>query len=120
MAAWRVPLEHLTVRHLKIMNIAEMWIEHGQAQFPPGYGGTDVNGVCVSSLDTFATGCISYYMGHERNDIDVERYLTLQKCKLDLEHVLPHVQDEALEYFGRLHELCNSIITEAGITQQIS
>ncbi len=97
------------------MRITELCIEHSQAKFPEGYGGQDVNGVCVTSVDTYASGCISSYMKHERKSIDLERYQVLQKCKSELEEVLPFLDGEAFEYFGRLHEMCSIIVEEASV-----
>ena len=97
------------------MNLPELWIEHSQAKFPKGFGGVDVNGVCVTSLDTYAAGCISSYMKYERKSIDLERFQVLQKCKSQLEEVLPHIDGEALDYFSRLHDICSLIVDEAGI-----
>ncbi|RCU50571.1 hypothetical protein DU002_09130 [Corallincola holothuriorum] len=97
------------------MSITELWLDHSQSRFPKGYGGNDVNGVSVTSVDTYATGCIGSYIGHERKSIDLERYQVLQKCKSELEEVLPYVDGEAFIYFGRLHEMCSAIITEASI-----
>lgn len=100
----------------KPMNISELWIEHSQAIFPKGYGGKDVNGVCVTSIDTYATGCVSSYIGNEKRDIDIERYQVLQKCKNGLGEILPYIEGEAFTYFNRLHEMCCIIIAEANIT----
>jgi len=97
------------------MNISELWIKHCQELFPKGYGGKDVNGICVTSVDTNAAGCISSYMGYDQKNINLERYQVLQKCKKELEEVLPHLENEALEYFSRLHEMCSILVTEASI-----
>lgn len=99
----------------KTMNITELWVEHSQARFPEDLGGKDVNGVCVTSIDSYAAGCISSYVGREGKSIDLERYQVLQKCKCDLEEVLPHLDGQALEYFDRLREMCAIIVSEASI-----
>lgn len=98
------------------MSITELWIQHSQARFPEGYGGKDVNGVCVTSVDTYAAGCISSYMGSEGKNIQLESYQVLVKCKGELEKVLPYVEGEAYSYFARLHQMCSGITAEASIT----
>jgi len=95
--------------------LMELWSEHSVARFPKGYGGTDVNGICVSSLDTYATGCISTYVGKNSGHLDVERFLILQKCQKELALILPDVDKKAYEYFNRLHQLCLLVIDEAVI-----
>ena len=97
------------------MSISELWKEHSQARFPKGYGGTDVNGICVSSLDTYASGCISSYVNGQKDRIELEKYQRLVECRKQLEEVMPNVKGEAFQYFGRLHEMCSLVIVEASI-----
>ena len=97
------------------MNISEMWILHSESRFPKGYGGRDVNGICVTSIDTYVSGCVSSYMRYDNKSIDVERHITLQNSKNDLEKVLPYLEEEAREYFERLYEMCCVILKEAVI-----
>ncbi|MBU2714515.1 hypothetical protein, partial [Zooshikella harenae] len=97
------------------MNISELWIAHSQSKFPSGYGGKDVNGVCVTSLDSCVSGCVSSYVSKGSNKIDLERYQVLRNSKTQLELVLPYIDESAFEYFSRLYEMCSSIINEAEI-----
>lgn len=102
-------------RFMTSMTLAELWIAHSQTRFPKGYGGKSINGVCVSYLDVNLDGCISTYMAREANSLDLNRYLVLQKAKLDLEDILPDLNDEAFIYFQRLHTLCCLVLKEATI-----
>jgi hypothetical protein len=97
------------------MDIAEIWIIHEQSQFPVGLGGKDINGVCVTSVDTYASGCISSYIKHDDKLIDIEKYQILQKCKKEIEIILPALESESYIYFSRLYEMCKIIIQEAKI-----
>lgn len=97
------------------MKISELWIEHTQSRFPKGYGGQDINGVCVVLTYSDAAGCISSYVKHENMRIDIKRYQVLERCKLELEKILPHIEDEAFDYFSRLHEMCSIVLSEAEI-----
>jgi hypothetical protein len=97
------------------MNISELWIAHSLSQFPKGYGGRDVNGICVTSVDTYASGCISSYMRHKKKSIDIERYQILHQCKKEIELFLPYLEGEAFQYFNRVYEMCTLIIDEAKI-----
>jgi len=96
--------------------LIELWIEHSEARFPNGYGGKDVKGVCVTSIDSNASGCIHSYMKSNTKDVSLEHYQILQKSKDDLESILKFLDAEAFEYFSRLHDICSLIIVEAGIT----
>jgi len=49
--------------------LIELWIEHSEARFPNGYGGKDVKGVCVTSIDSNASGCIHSYMKSNTKDV---------------------------------------------------
>ena len=97
------------------MSLAEFWKEHSEAKFPPGYGGKDINGVCVTSLDSHAAGCISSYLHVGEKCIELERYQSLKRCKEELEKVLPCVDGYAFGYFNRLYQMCSLIVAEASI-----
>ena len=94
----------------------ELWLEHSQARFPHGYGGKDVNGVCVTYLDANASGCIDSYMKKNTKDISIEHYLILEKSKIAIASILKNIDQDALDYFNRLHSICSLIVAEASIT----
>ena len=100
----------------EVLVLIELWKEHSEAVFPKGYGGKDVNGICVTYLDSNAAGCIHSYMKSNTNDISLEHHQILQKSKDDLASILKYLDDEPLQYFSRLHDICSLIITEASIT----
>ena len=100
------------------MNISEQWIAHSNSRFPRGYGGIDVNGICVSHVSTNASGCISSYVNGNLKTLDLERFQMLQKCIKELEQVLPHIDGEAYIYFSRLHDMCVSVTTETEISSK--
>ncbi len=55
-----------------------------------------VNGVCVTSVGTNATECISTYIKNKNRKLNLKVILILRKSKNKLESVLPAVTDEAL------------------------
>jgi hypothetical protein len=91
-------------------------MEHSQAHFPNGYGGKDVNGICVTYLDANTSGCIDSYMKSNTKDISIEHYQILEKSKIDLASILKDIDQDAFEYFNRLHSICSLIVGEASIT----
>jgi hypothetical protein len=96
--------------------ISQLWMEHQTKRFPKGYGGLEVNDICVVTIDTYAAGCIYTYVSKNEKSLDLERYQILQRCKVDLERVMSNLDGDALEYFDRLHEMCRLILKEASIT----
>jgi hypothetical protein len=54
-----------------------MWDEWKQIPFPSEYGGKDVAGICVTSVDTFAAGCIDTFVS--RNGRLDKRRITVFK-----------------------------------------
>ena len=99
----------------KEISIQDLWREHRKSLFPKGYGGIDINGICISSLDTYVSGCISTYVNRNDGMLDLDRMLILRKSKIQLESILKLLEDDALIYFGRLHELTRLIVNEAKI-----
>lgn len=95
--------------------LAELWIEHSQTTFPKGFGGREVQGVCVTTIDSYAAGCLHTYMNGEKNELDLERYQILSRCKTDLENIVGSLDGEPQQYFGRLYELCSLVLAEAEI-----
>ena len=96
----------------KAMNLAELWKVHSEAKFPLGYGGRDVNRICITSLDSYAAGCISSYLHHGEKNIGLERIQKIKNCRDELATVLPHLDGYAIDYFNRLHQMCSLIVAE--------
>ena len=97
------------------MSLSELYVAHEQALFPRNCGRT-IKGVFLPYLDTQLSGCISSYLRHNKTTIDIDRYLVLQKSKAELEMALPHIKNEAFEYFSRLHQIAYLILEEASIS----
>ena len=95
------------------MNLSLLWLEHSQSKFPDGYGGVDVNGICVSSLDSSISGCISSYINHGSKNISAAKLKILQENEPKLEGILIFLEGDSLKYFSRLHEMCSYVISEA-------
>jgi hypothetical protein len=96
--------------------LIELWLEHRETPFPNGYGGKNVNDICITSLDNYASGCLHSYIKKDSNEISIEHYQILQKSKVDLASVLKYLDQDAFIYFSRLHDLCGLVIEEASIT----
>jgi hypothetical protein len=97
------------------MNLSELWAEHCKETFPQGYGGKDVGGVCVTSIDSYVSGCVSSYLKHKEKSIDVELYQRLQKCGMEIEKVLLCTTGEANKYFSRLYEMYKLVVSSISV-----
>ena len=89
--------------------IEDMWQQFQTMPFPDGYAGEEIAGICLVSLDTFAAGCISTFVGC-RGQLDAERTAILRQCMQELTTVLPELEGEAKSYFEYLAGLCQRVL----------
>lgn len=89
--------------------IKKLWNEFQKLPFPSGLAGEEIEGEDVVSLDTFAAGCISTFIGN-KGLLDSERLKILRKCIVDIEKILPHIKGEGKEYFKMLHQLSARVV----------
>ena len=80
--------------------IESAWNTHYFRRFPRECAGTEVDGVCLTSSDTFLAGCISCFV--ETGTLDPERTGVVARVCADLERVIPSLGGEAHEYFSEL------------------
>jgi hypothetical protein len=88
---------------------AEWWAWRLRA-FPHDVSGLEVDGIDVTSLDTFTAGCLEVYFN--RGQLDPERMVVLEACVRDLHRVLPSLDRDAAEYFAGLAELCRRVLQQ--------
>jgi hypothetical protein len=89
------------------------WNEWKRIPFPSEYGGKDVAGICVTSLDTFAAGCIDTFVSRNGR-LDNQRISVLEKCKNDLEVVVNSLDGNAHTYFNDLLLLSKRVLQLVG------
>ena len=78
--------------------------------FPEGMAGLEVDGICVTTVDSFAAGCISTLFSS--GSLDLERVIVLESCLTDLHRVLPSLSGEAADYFSELASLARLALRE--------
>jgi hypothetical protein len=61
-------------------------------------------------LDEVIGGCISYYLDAGRT-LDMQRLDMLRDCRADLDRLLPGLEGPALEYFRRLGNLAELVLS---------
>jgi len=83
--------------------IESAWNAHYFRGFPRECAGREVDGVCLTSCDTFLAGCISYFV--ENGTLDPERTNVVAKVCADLRRVMPRLSGDAREYFSELLSL---------------
>ncbi len=94
----------------ELKRIRNLWNKYNKMPFPENYIGKDVNDICVTSLDTFAAGCISAYTSD--GNLDKKRIEILKKCLTDLDKVIPELSGYSRSYFTYLKEICVGIVKD--------
>jgi hypothetical protein len=82
-------------------------------RFPAEYSGKDVAGICVTSLDSFAAGCIDTFI-FRKGRLDERHISVLEKCKGDLEVVVNAMDGNAHTYFNNLLLLSKRVLQLVG------
>jgi hypothetical protein len=97
----------------KVSEIQSMWDACKTQRFPSEYSGKDVAGICVTSLDSFAAGCIDTFI-FRKGHLDEQRISILAKCKNDLEVVVNALDGSAQIYFNNLLLLSRRVLQLVG------
>jgi hypothetical protein len=92
--------------------IKVMWDEWRAVPFPAEYAGKDVEGICVTSLDSYAAGCIDTFVTREGN-LDAGRVSVLEGCRKDLMVVLSGLDGDARRYFECLLQIAEKVLSLA-------
>jgi hypothetical protein len=70
-------------------------------------------GICVTSLDTYAAGCIHTFISR-KGHLDDWRVSVLEKCRMELETVVPNLDGEARTYFKNLLLISERVLQLVG------
>ena len=89
--------------------IEAQWKQWEDRAFPSAASSVEIDGVDLVSVDTFAAGCISVFVGN-RGKLDQERVDILRKCTHDLDAVLAELQGESERYFNELSRLSHAVL----------
>ena len=90
-------------------NIQKIWQDFLSRPFPAGCAGSEVEGVELALLDTFAAGCIDTFV-NDNGRLDADRISILKKCAEDLEIIIPRLEGEAIDYFEQLQLVSNEVL----------
>ena len=93
----------------KIEIICNEWKLFKNTPFPSSNGGEEVKGVCLVSVDTFASGCIDTFVKNHGN-LDGERINILIECVSDTNKIVDDLQGEAKSYFITLLKLSELVL----------
>jgi hypothetical protein len=91
-------------------DLKRQWNEFQQLSFPAGFAGEKILGICVTSLDSFAAGCLSKCVDGK---LDADCRAILKSSLEELNQILPLLDGEALDYFTDLRSLVRSALREA-------
>ena len=84
-----------------LKEIRAMWDDWKVIPFPEGYGGEEVAGICVTSLDTFTAGCIDTFIS-SKGRLDNHRISMLVQSRKELAIVVKNLDGTAQTYFRDL------------------
>ncbi|HEY9402309.1 MAG TPA: hypothetical protein VIQ24_06425 [Pyrinomonadaceae bacterium] len=90
-------------------DIKKMWGDFQARPFPEDCAGASIEGVDLTSLDTFAAGCIDTFV-ERKGRLDSRRISILRKCSKELEVVVKNLNGEARSYFEQLQSLSEKVL----------
>lgn len=70
----------------------------------------EISGVCLSTVDTLAAGCLDTFFSGK--PLDGERQHALSQCLQDLRRTLPDLEGDPADYFGELAALAEAVLRE--------
>ncbi len=88
--------------------ISDLWKEHEAAPFPKGFRAKDVDGIDLVVLDADVAGCVDTFIC--RGNLNLYQTAVLGLCYRNLSYVIPILNDDGREYFGRLERLAESVL----------
>ncbi len=103
---WKI----IYVKFMKAFDeIETLWNERKTLSFPSELVGEELAGICVTSLDTFTSGCIDTFVNN-KGFLDNKRVLILKQCKTDLMIVIQYLKNNPTAYFKELLSLTNKVL----------
>lgn len=101
----------LTVMRSCRMDIERSWSDFRSRPFPDDWVGEEIDGICVTSVDSFAAGCIDTFLSNGRT-LESGRIEILHRCSTELRRILPQLDGQARDYFGHLDDLVTGVLNE--------
>jgi hypothetical protein len=89
-------------------DIKKSWGEFRAKPFPADYIGEEIEGICLTALDTFTAGCIDTFVDGGR--LNRRRISVLKDCAKDLNIVVEHLNGDAKDYFKHLLSLAERVL----------
>jgi len=93
------------------MNLQTRWHQFAARPFPPGVAGTEIDGIDLAQVDTFAAGCISTHL--QAASLDPASRKILAECARELDRALPTLTGQAREYFEELAALTAAVLAKS-------
>ena len=96
--------------------INDLWEEHKAAPFPKGFRAKDVDGIDFVVLDANVAGCVDTFLS--RGNLNLYQTAILGLSYQNLSHVIPILNDEGKEYFGRLERLAELVLKSVALKNE--
>ncbi|MGJ8653742.1 MAG: hypothetical protein ACSHX8_10750 [Opitutaceae bacterium] len=93
----------------------QQWNEFMTLEFPENLAGKEIDGICITLLDSSLAGCISSALGS--NLTEGEEGI-LKSCLNNLESVYPKMDTQGKEYFSLLRTLAIKALESESITSR--
>ncbi|MCP4249968.1 MAG: hypothetical protein GY778_23245 [bacterium] len=84
--------------------LVDRWSHFEQRAFPSGWGGAEVDGICLVMLDADMAAMVSSYV-ERRRQFRPGGIENLRRLHDDLRRVLPSLTGEAADYFAEWDDL---------------
>ena len=97
------------MKKANLNEIKHRWSIFCGEPFPDSMAGHEVDGICVTSLDTFAAGCIDTFVTN--GSLDLHRRDVLESCFKELQVVVPQLTGEPQNYFRELLRLSRAVLS---------
>ena len=92
----------------ELQSIFRIWVRLKQKLFPSNYGGIDIRGILLDTLDSDVAGCISTFL--RRGQLEPFQKEALYYCDDCLDVVILELQGYEGWYFRQLKALTSAII----------
>jgi hypothetical protein len=95
----------------QVQGIARMWAKHSLRALPPELPFREPHGAELTSIDSFAAGCITVFLESPTRFVrDRERLEVLRDCVDGIGKHWQGLTEDEKEYFGRLRSIAAEIL----------
>lgn len=91
--------------------LLHLWVEVRASSFPDECLGREIDGIDLMSLQTYACGCVSLYVGNACQ-LDERNARMLKTTCEQLQLVVPQLEGAPRVFFERLRQVTQQVVVE--------